>query len=111
MNNLMDFAGYKAKINYDSEIELFRGEFVGLNGSADFYAKSIDELRQEGDISLKVFLEMCAEQGIEPVKSYSGRFNIRLEPELHRAAAMAAAANDQSLNEWVAETIKSASNL
>ena len=107
----MDIDGYKAKITYDSEIELFRGEFVGLNGSADFYAKSVEELRTEGDISLKVFLQVCEEQGISPVKSYSGRFNIRLEPELHRAAATAAAANDQSLNEWVAETIRSASNI
>ena len=29
--------GYKAVIAYDPEIEMFRGEFVGLNGAADFY--------------------------------------------------------------------------
>lgn len=34
---------------------MFRGEFVGLNGGADFYAKDIDSLHKEGEISLKVF--------------------------------------------------------
>lgn len=27
---------------------MLRGEFVGLNGGADFYAKDIDSLRREG---------------------------------------------------------------
>ena len=31
MNNLMNFDGYKAVINYDPEIEMFRGEFINLN--------------------------------------------------------------------------------
>ena len=36
MNNVMTFEdGYKAVIAYDPEIEMFRGEFVGLN-AADF---------------------------------------------------------------------------
>jgi predicted HicB family RNase H-like nuclease len=37
----MKFGEYEAVISYDPEIQLFRGEFVGLNGSADFYADSI----------------------------------------------------------------------
>jgi len=31
----------KAVINYDPEIAMFRGEFVNLNGGADFYALDI----------------------------------------------------------------------
>ena len=34
--------GYKAVIAYDPEIEMFRGEFVGLNGAADFYASDLE---------------------------------------------------------------------
>ena len=35
MRNVMEFeGGYKAVITYDPEIEMFRGEFVGLNGGA-----------------------------------------------------------------------------
>lgn len=50
----------------------------------------------------------CAEEGVEPYRQFSGRFNIRLEPEVHAAAVMAAAVERKSLNEWVAEKIKEA---
>jgi predicted HicB family RNase H-like nuclease len=59
---------YQATIAFDSDIQMFRGEFVGLNGGADFYAKDVDGLRSEGAISLQVFLEVCAEDGVDPRK-------------------------------------------
>ncbi|MFT4928234.1 MAG: putative HicB family RNase H-like nuclease [Phenylobacterium sp.] len=68
MNNLMEFDGYKAVINYDPEIEMFRGEFINLNGGADFYATDIEGLHKEGKTSLKVFLDMCKKDGAEPLK-------------------------------------------
>ena len=55
MKNVMDFNGYKAAIAYDPEIEMFRGEFVGLNGGADFYASDLAGLRREGSESLRIF--------------------------------------------------------
>ncbi len=36
----MNIDGYCAIIKYDPEIEMFRGEFSGLNGGADFYAST-----------------------------------------------------------------------
>ena len=38
MVNIIEINGYRAIIQYDPEIEMFRGEFIGLNGGADFYA-------------------------------------------------------------------------
>ena len=32
---------------------------------ADFYANDVDGLQEEGNISLKVYLDMCEEKGIE----------------------------------------------
>lgn len=55
--------GYKAKIEYDSDLDQFRGEILGLNGSADFYGKSLPALRKEFRNSQKVFLEVCEEKG------------------------------------------------
>lgn len=103
--NIMEIDGYQAVIQYDPEIEMFRGEFVGLNGGADFYAKEIDTLRKEGEISLKVFLEMCQEDGIEPRKEYSGKFNLRLPSDLHAEIAMKAASSGKSLNQWVTDLL------
>lgn len=76
MNNIMAIDGYRAVIQYDPEVEMLRGEFVGLNGGVDFYADSVSDLRKEGRVSLCIFLEECERLGIEPSKSYraSSRF-------------------------------------
>ncbi len=106
MMNTMDFDGYRAVIQYDPEIEMFRGEFVRLNGGADFYAKDIENLKREGEISLKVFLDACQKRGIEPKKNYSGKFNVRVPPALHENIVSAAMANGKSLNQWVVDVLK-----
>lgn len=106
MKNVMMIDGQRAVIGYDPDIEMFRGEFVGLNGSADFYAKNIAGLKHEGKASLKVFLQMCAEEGIEPFKLHSGKFVLRLDPSVHQAATAASKASGLSLNQWVAKLIQ-----
>lgn len=106
--NTMTINGYQAVISYDPDIQMFRGEFVGLNGGADFYAKDVDGLRHEGEISLRVFLDACAEDGVDPRKHFSGKFSLRVDPELHEAATLAAAAHGLSLNQWAAEAIRQA---
>lgn len=101
----MTINGYRAVIQYDPDIEMFRGEFTGLNGGADFYAGDIDGLHEQGEISLRIFLDACTQRGIEPRKNFSGKFNVRLPPELHSAVATAAAANGKSLNQWVIDAL------
>jgi len=108
MKNVLDVDGHKAIVSLDPEIGMIRGEFIGLSGGADFYAKSVDDLIVEGRKSLKVFLEMCAERDIPPFREFSGRFNVRLDAQIHEAAVLAAAAENKSLNEWVAEAIEAA---
>lgn len=108
MNNIVEINGEKAVIVFDSEIRMLRGEFVGLAGGADFYADTVHDLIEEGRKSLAVYLDMCREKGIEPRRKFSGKFNVRLDPDDHAAAVMAAAAVGKSLNEWVVGAIRDA---
>ncbi len=75
MNNFVEIEGHKATKSFDRETGLFRGEFTGLNGGADFYASSPEQLIIEGRKSLNVFLQLCAENGIEPLKSHDVRLD------------------------------------
>jgi len=102
----MELDGYKAKIEYDPELDQFRGEILGLNGSADFYGKSPSGLRKEFKESLKVYLEVCEEKGISPTKEYSGKFNLRIPPRLHSEIAARATAEEKSINQWVSENLE-----
>lgn len=108
MKNIMKFGEYEAVISFDPDISMFRGEFVGLNGGADFYADSIAELRKEGEVSLKVFLDLAKEKNIEPKKRFSGQFVLRLKPEVHKKYALLAKSKNMSLNQVLASTLESA---
>jgi predicted HicB family RNase H-like nuclease len=96
---------YKARIEYDPEIDLFRGEILGLNGGADFYGKDPEELRLEFENSLNVFLDVCKERGISPIKTFSGKFNLRVKEELHSKISIEAASEGKSINQWVVDTL------
>lgn len=104
--NIMTVEGYHAKIEYDEEIDLFRGEILGINGGADFYGKTPKELRSEFKKSLQVFLEVCEEKGIEPRRHFSGKFNLRISPELHEQLAIAAQAEGKSINTLAQEALR-----
>ena len=95
--NMMEVDGYKAKIEYDPDLDQFRGEILGLNGSADFYGKNPTNLRKEFKNSLKVFLEVCEEKGINPTKEFSGKFNLRIPPGLHSEISARATAEHMSM--------------
>ncbi|WP_322185966.1 type II toxin-antitoxin system HicB family antitoxin [Fulvimarina sp. 2208YS6-2-32] len=61
-------------------------------------------------MSLKVFLDMGAERGLEPFRHSSGKFNVRLDPDLHHAAVVKAKAENISLNDRVRDAISRAAN-
>ena len=104
--NVMMIDGYHARIDYDPELDLFRGEILGLSGGADFYGKNPRELRAEFKKSLKVFLEVCREKSIEPRRHFSGKFNLRITPELHEKLAITAQAQGKSINTLAQEALQ-----
>ncbi|MCL2523418.1 MAG: type II toxin-antitoxin system HicB family antitoxin [Betaproteobacteria bacterium] len=108
MNNIIAIDGHKAVIAYDPDIGMFRGEFTGLSGGADFYATDVAGLQREGATSLRVYLDACAKDGIEPLAKASGALNLRVPPDLHRAATIAAKAAGKSLNQWATDTLREA---
>jgi predicted HicB family RNase H-like nuclease len=104
--NMMTLEGYNAKIEYDAELDMFRGEILSLTGGADFYGRNPKELRAEFKTSLRVFLEVCREKGIEPRRNYSGKFNLRISPDLHEKLAIVAQAEGKSINSVAQEALQ-----
>jgi predicted HicB family RNase H-like nuclease len=81
------------------------GYVHSMTGGADFYGKTPKELRAQFKKSLAVFLAVCKEKGMEPSRSYSGKFNLRIPPELHERLAIAAQAEGKSINMLVQEAL------
>ena len=106
--NILEYKGYHGRFDYDSEADIFHGEVLHLADVITFQGRSIDELRQALADSVEDYLEFCAEQGRAPEKPFSGRFNVRIAPDLHQRIATRAAVEDKSLNQWVADTLQQA---
>lgn len=102
----MKHKGYTAKVTYDDETGVLRGEVIDLQDSIYFSATSVRQLRQEFHAAVDAYLLDCATRGVEPGKPFSGRLLLRLPPELHRNAAIAAAALGVSLNDFLAGCVE-----
>ncbi len=104
----MEYKGYIAKIEFDDEADIFHGEVINLRDVITFQGKSVEEIRNAFKDSVEDYLEFCAERNEEPEKPYSGKFSIRLSPELHRQISLKAKREKKSLNVWVSETLETA---
>lgn len=60
--------GQRAAITVESDMKMFMGEFLDLNGGADFYGKNILELIAEGERSLFIFMDECRKDNISPTR-------------------------------------------
>ena len=67
--------------------------------------KTVDELRKAFSDSVEDYLEYCAERGENPEKPYSGKFLVRVGPELHKALAIQARKRGKSLNNWLNDAL------
>lgn len=107
---MMTYKGYTGHAVYDDEAGLIHGQVIGIRDVVTYQGRTVDDLRQAFRDSIDDYLAMCAEDGVEPQKAFSGRFNVRLRPEVHRRVSLAATAAGKSLNTWVAETLERAAN-
>jgi predicted HicB family RNase H-like nuclease len=99
--NLIHYKGYVGKIEFDEEASIFHGEVINLRDVITFEGETVSELKQAFEDSVDDYLKFCAERNEEPEKPFSGRFVIRIDPELHRIIATEAKKADVSINQWV----------
>lgn len=55
--------------------------------------------------SIDNYLELCEKIGKNPDKEFKGTFNVRISPEIHKKAALEAARQKITLNQYVAKAI------
>ncbi len=101
----MEYKGYSARVEFDDEANIFHGEIINVRDVVTFEGETVDELRQAFKDSVDDYLEYCAQRGEDPEKPYSGRFVVRVEPELHKQIAIEARKKGTSLNSLVSDVL------
>jgi predicted HicB family RNase H-like nuclease len=102
---MMEYKGYLGKVEFDDDSNIFHGEVINLRDIVTFQGETVDELRKAFHESVDDYLEFCAARGEEPEKPYSGKFVVRIEPELHKSLVVQARKNGKSLNALVNDAI------
>lgn len=105
MTNTMTYKGYSARIAYDDEDGIMTGRIAGIRDGVGFHADSVEDLRRAFHDAVDDYVDTCTKVGKEPQKPYSGRVMFRIEPEIHRKAALAAELSGQSLNQWAEDVL------
>lgn len=94
----LEYKGYKGKVEFDSDAKLFHGEVLGIRDVITFQGRNPEEIIKAFQDSIDDYLDWCEERGEKPEKPFSGKFNLRIDPELHRQLSIEAEIKDESLN-------------
>lgn len=106
MKNMMTYKEYTGSVDYDSRDDCFHGKIEGIEDLVSFEGRSVGELKKAFREAVSDYEKICAKTGKEPQKSYRGSFNIRIAPELHKAAARASLRQGITLNRFVQKAIE-----
>ena len=105
---MVEYKGYTGVFEFDTELELFSGFVVDLRDQIYFEGGSVEELKASMRRAIDHYLEVCEARGEQPEKPFSGKLNVRLGSDLHRAVAVAAAARGESINSWLIHVVSTA---
>jgi len=108
MKNTIEYKGYVGSVEFSESDGVFFGKVMGIRSLISYEGTNAKELVEDFHGAVDDYLELCAEQNLEPEKAYKGSFNVRISPELHKEAVIRASAYQISLNSFVECAIKRA---
>ena len=101
----LQYKGYLGSVDCDPEENCLYGKILHINDLVTYEAESPAGVKTAFKESVDDYLTTCAEVGKDPDKSYKGTFNVRMTPDLHKAAAVAAVQLETTLNDFVSQAI------
>jgi predicted HicB family RNase H-like nuclease len=99
---MLEYKGYIAKVDFEEDDEYMNGEVINVRDVITFKGKNIKELKHELKNSVECYLDFCKKKNREPEKPFSGKFIVRVLPDLHRELYVLAKIHGVSLNKYIA---------
>ncbi len=109
MKDMMEHEGYYGSVHYDDEDRVFYGKLEFIPGLISYEGQDVGSLRTAFEEAVEEYFELCRAQGREPERPFKGTFSVRVGQELHRAVALTAKQKGMSLNRFVVQALKKAS--
>lgn len=103
--DILKYKEYEGTAELDMSRGICRGKVLFIDDLVTYEADSPRQLQSEFELAVEDYLATCASVGKEPQRPFRGLFNVRVSPELHRAAALRAASDAVSLNDVVVRAL------
>jgi len=102
----MKYKDYLGSAEISHKDGCLHGKILFVDDLVSYESETVRGLRKEFEAAVDDYLQTCSQVGKEPDRPFTGTFQIRIPPEIHRKAAMEAKTAGQSLNEWVGGCIE-----
>ncbi len=104
----LKYKGYVGSVEFSEADGVLFGEILGIDGLVNYEGVTMKELTDSFHEAVEDYLAFCEDHNIEPQKSYSGAFNVRISPDTHRDIANLAAEAGISINAFVKRALSEA---
>lgn len=104
-SNILEYKRYIAQLDFDLDDNIIVGRVINTNEIITFHAKTLSEAKQAFEDVIDTYLDACITEGISASRPYSGKFNLRIDPDLHKQLTVEAAQVGLSLNKFTEELI------
>jgi len=101
MSSVIRYKGYTGTVEYSAVDKIFHGDIAFINDTVLFEGETVNELEHNFKEAVNHYLETCKKAGKEPQKAFKGHFPARVNPEIHKKAALLALQRKISLNKLV----------
>ena len=105
MNNILEYNGFLGSVEYSAADEVFFGRIIGITDHITYDGDSVQKLKRCFKDAVEDYIESCFELGKEPEKSYSGKLEVLVSPDLHRRLIGFSIQRNQPINKTVEEAL------
>lgn len=106
MKDKLIYKDFIGNVHFSTTDLVFYGKLEGINDLVTFEGETVAELKKSFEESVDDYIELCKQVGKNPLKSFKGSFNVRIDPELHSKAFTKASLSGKSLNQFVQDAIR-----
>lgn len=102
----INYKGFVGSAEVSIEDNCLHGKILFINDLVTYEADTVHELTKNFEEAVDDYINTCIDLGIEPQKSFSGTFNIRIGEELHREVSIFAVTNETTNNDVIKKAVE-----
>lgn len=98
---VLKYKDYIGTVEYSAQDGVLFGKIIGIGDLVLYEGSSVEELTKAFNEAVDDYTKTCSLVGKDPEKHYSGSFNVRVNPDIHRMLEIAAETHKTNLNNYV----------